>query len=119
MERERGPLTIQTDAVMARVGERTDAYVSEAMRRQREELNREWEARRVAQEEHDQAARRAEVKHWTGVISFVFAVLGATGALVSWWSGQVRASARDEIRQEAMGVRLQELEHKLDACTGE
>ena len=115
---EKGPLTIQTDAVMARVGERTDAYVSEAMRRQREELTREWVARQADQEARDLAGRQAAVKHWTGLVSFALAALGATGAFVSWWSGRVRATALEEVRQETMGARLQELEDKLDACTG-
>ena len=62
--------------------------------------------------------RQAAVKHWTGLVSFALALLGATGAVVSWWSGKVRATALEEIRQETMGTRLQELEDKLNACTG-
>ena len=114
----RGPVTVQTDAVMVRVGERTEAHLRDALARQREELARDWEARQKAQEEQERQQRVNAVKHWTGLVGFGLALLGSIGAGVTWWTARIRAGLEAEIKQDTMDGRLRDLERKLDTCTG-
>lgn len=117
--RSRGPVTIQTDAVMARVGEQTSAHIAEALRRQRDELTREWEQRQRDEDERQRKVRQDAVKHWTGLVGFALATLGAMGAFVSWYTERIKAETREEVRRQAVDSQVEALERKLRSCTGE
>jgi hypothetical protein len=97
---------------------RTEQIVTDALRRQRDDLATELESRREAEEERERQRRHDAVKHWTGLVGFVLATLGAVGAGVSWYTGKVVAEAREDVRREQTDERLRALEKQLAACTG-
>lgn len=116
-----GPVTIQTDSVMARVSEATAAHLRDALAIQRAELTREWEARQADRERAEQEAaakaaekaaqdRRDAVRHWTALVGFTVSLVGALGAAVSWWTGKIRAEEREECAKDALDERIRTLE---------